>query len=120
MTTASADARPISPWLSVWLRPRQTIERIVAADPRRHVWLLASLSLIGGIAVQIVLAGWKTLLLDWRAIVGLVLVGMILGIVALYYAGFFFRWSGKLFDGRASAAEVRAAPGVSSRIFSAP
>jgi signal peptidase I len=96
MTLRSLDVPHTSPWLSVWLKPRQTIERIVAANPRRHVWLLASLGLICGAVVQLLLAGWGTVLRDWRAIVGIVLVGAIFGIIGLYYSGFFFRWSGKL------------------------
>jgi signal peptidase I len=108
MPTASADVPP-SPWLSVWFRPRQTIERIVAANPRRQVWLLASLGLICSTVLQLLLAGWISVLLDWRAGAALVVGGAIAGIVSLYYSSLFFRWSGRLFGGQASRAHIRAA-----------
>jgi signal peptidase I len=47
--------------------------------------------------------------LDWRALAGIVISGAILGVIGLYYSGFFFRWAGALFGGHASAVEVRAA-----------
>ena len=42
MSSSEQAAQP-SPWISVWLQPRQTIERILAGQPRRFVLLLAAL-----------------------------------------------------------------------------
>jgi signal peptidase I len=109
MTSPSVDAGKTSPWLSVWLSPRATIGRIVAADPRRQVWLLSSLGLMSSVAIQVLLGPWAGVLLDWRALAGLVLFGAIFGIIGLYYFAFFLRSSGELLGGRASAAEIRAA-----------
>jgi len=109
MTSPSMDAPSASPWRSAWFDPRATIGRIVAADPRRQVWLLASLGVICTIVAQVLIAGWGTALLDWRVILGIVLLGAVLGIISLYYYGFFFRYSGRLFGGHAAPAEVRAA-----------
>jgi hypothetical protein len=107
MTSEGAPAA--SPWLTTWLRPRQSITHIINTDPRHHVWLLAALGLIFGIILQLLVRGWATVLLDWRALAGIVISGAILGVIGLYYSGFFFRWAGALFGGHASAVEVRAA-----------
>src|ERR1700730_2290926 len=105
----SGDAPAASPWLTAWFKPRQSITHIINTDPRHHVWLLAALGLIFGIILQLLVRGWATVLLDWSAIAGIVIGGAILGVIGLYYSGFFFRWAGALFGGHASAVEVRAA-----------
>jgi signal peptidase I len=109
MTSASIDAPAASPWLSVWRKPRATITRIAAASPRRHVWLLAALGLIATLVGQLTLSGLTAALLDWRAILGLVLFGTIVGILGLYFSGFFYWLGGKLFGGRALPVAIRAA-----------
>jgi len=54
MTSAPNDAAPVSPWLSVWLRPRDTIERIIANDRRRHVLLIYALSYVSILLVNLI------------------------------------------------------------------
>jgi signal peptidase I len=105
----SEDVSAASPWLTTWFNPGESITHVIKTDPRHHVWLLAALGLICGIILQLLIRGLAPALLDWRAIVGIVIGGAILGIIGLYYSGFFFRWAGNLFGGHASAAEVRAA-----------
>lgn len=109
MTKTPVEPPHASPWLSAWLSPRDTITRIVAADPHRHVLLIASLGFISNVVVQLVLAGWGTVLRDWRVVAAILIAGAVVGIVGLYYLGFFLRWSGKVFGGRAAPAQVRAA-----------
>jgi len=43
MFVADGDPLKPSPWLSVWWRPRDTIERIVSTNPKHHVLVLAAL-----------------------------------------------------------------------------
>src|SRR5712691_2787277 len=107
MTSLPGDTSA-SPWLSVWLRPRDTIARILATSPRRHVLLLAALSAISGFTIELIAAGFRAELLDWRIIAALAFAGAVLGIVSLYVDGLFFRWSGRLFGGHASQAQLRA------------
>jgi signal peptidase I len=107
MTSETASAA--SPWLTTLFNPGESITHVINTNPRHHVWLLAALGLICGIILQLLIRGWAPVLLDWRAIAGIVIGGAILGIIGLYYSGFFFRWAGNLFGGHASAAEVRAA-----------
>ena len=109
MTAIHRDAPPASPWLSVWLKPRDTIGRVLATDPRRHVLLLAALGAIGGLVAEVIEAGHATQLLDWRVAALVAGGGAIVGIVSLYVYGLFFRWSGRWLGGSASPVKVRAA-----------
>jgi signal peptidase I len=93
----------------VWLKPRLTIERIVKTDPRRHLWLLASMAGIASLVAQVIQGGWMSALFDWRVGVGIVLAGAIFGLIGLYFDGFLYSLFGRLLGGRASPPEVRAA-----------
>jgi signal peptidase I len=108
MTSVQSHALQPSPWLSVWLSPRSTIERIIASNPRCHVLLLASLGAASTIVSTSIGAGRTTELLDWRTIAVVAVGSAIFGIANLYIAGFFLKWSGRLLGGRASAVEMRA------------
>jgi signal peptidase I len=109
MTSVQAHALPPSPWLSVWFSPRNTIERIVASNPRRHVLPLAALAAMSAVVLHLLNAGATTELLDWRIIAIVALVGATLGIANLYLSGLLFSWGGRVLGGRASATDVRAA-----------
>ena len=109
MTAAPADrATGPSPWLTVWLRPRDTIGRILAGDPRRHVLMLAAIGGIAYLVPQLYALGLSAELAEWRFAAGLAVVGALFGIVTVYLNGLLFRWSGRLFGGRASQAQLRA------------
>ena len=62
-----------SPWLTVWLCPRDTIERIVASNPRHHVLLLAAIGGMAGVMSWLIAAGLTNQLFDWR--VAIIAVG---------------------------------------------
>src|SRR5262245_30848761 len=109
MTAAASDAPHSSPWLSLWFSPGTTIGRIVAANPRRHVLLLAALGTMSSFVVNIISSGATTELIDWRIIAGIVIVGALYGIAALYLFGLTFWLAGRVFGGRASSAFIRAA-----------
>nr|MBP9871117.1 hypothetical protein [Nitrosomonas sp.] len=34
----------LNPWLSIWTRPRATIQQIVDVNPQRYIWVLAAVS----------------------------------------------------------------------------
>src|SRR5262244_3425828 len=102
MTSASSAAP--HPWLSLWLRPGATIERIVATNPRRHVLLLAALAAMSSFIFSAITFGSTIELLDWRIIAGIVVLGAIYGVVTLYIAGLTFWLAGKTFGGRAPSA----------------
>src|SRR5262249_17044433 len=108
MTSAPNDAAPVSPWLSVWLRPRDTIERIIATNPRRHALLIYALSYVSILLLNLIPEKITLNQLDWRIVAAVVIAGAVLCVVSLYGTAFFLRWSGKIVGGRASQAEMRA------------
>jgi signal peptidase I len=107
MTTAQQTSGQ-SPWISVWLKPRRTIEGIVATRPQHRVLLLASLSAMSGLAAWLIGYGLTLQLLDWRVWLGLAVAGVIGGILGIYATALAFRWIGWLLGGRASMPQLRA------------
>jgi signal peptidase I len=107
MTTIQPE-NPPSPWLSVWLSPRQTIERILASRPRHLVLLLVSLGTISAFAGEMIGAGVTDALLNWQVLLGLIVAGSVIGIVCLYPAALVFKWIGNLLGGHASTLQLRA------------
>ena len=105
--SSSEQAVQSSPWLSVWLKPRQTIENILSERPQRGALLLGSLSLMAGTVTQLVGLAVEWRLFDWRMAAALAIACFIAGIIGLYISGFVFKWCGRLFGGRASAAQLR-------------
>ena len=105
--TTTQDTGSRSPWMSIWLSPRQTIDHILATGPRRFVWLLAALGTIASIYSQALsfgfldgVAGARLALLprrqrrDRRSL--------------LYLNALILRGVGSLIGGRASTLELRA------------
>jgi signal peptidase I len=98
-----------SPWVSVWLKPRQTIAHILATRPRQGIWLLASLGAISGFAGQLLGFGLTSKLYDWCVLLALAVAGAVYGVVSLYLTAFVLKWIGRLLGGRASMVDLRAA-----------
>src|SRR5262249_50456681 len=98
----------MSPWLSVWFSPRGTIDRVLATDRRRGVFLLWGLSGISVFFIQLIFNGYAPLLTDWRIVAAMILIAAALAIASLLIVPFFFRWSSRIFGGRAGVAELRA------------
>lgn len=97
-----------SPWITLWLSPRQTIEHIVATQPRHLVWLLAILGTMAGFYSQLVNVGAAGQLLDWRFWLGFLLISAVFGLIWLYLNALMLSWIGKLLGGRAPALALRA------------
>jgi len=108
MTVASEDTPTPSPWLSVWFRPGNTIERVLVTGRRRDLVLLAALAAASSIASGFIDRGLTTTLLDWRFLLGAVVVATAAGIVNLYVSAVLLSWVGRIFRGRASPAQMRA------------
>jgi signal peptidase I len=107
--TAAADPR-FSPWLSVWLSPRRTVDWLVANNPRQQVLLIAAIAGISDIAVRAIdLLGPTRTLVDWRVVAAIVVLGAAAGIISLYLSACFLKWSGRLVGGHASMVAIRAA-----------
>jgi signal peptidase I len=106
MNLSEQTAQP-SPWSSVWLKPADTIERILAERPRRGVLLLGSVGLMAGSVSQLIGFGIQNRAFDWRIVIALAVACAIAGIVSLYIAAFVFSLCGRLLGGRASTADLR-------------
>jgi len=76
-----------SPWLTVWLSPRRTIEHLVTKRPTYLVWLLAVLGTIASLYSQIAVIAGTTSVLGWQTVLSVVVFGALAGIVWLYVAG---------------------------------
>jgi hypothetical protein len=100
---------PLNPWFSMWLRPRATIQQIVDTNPNRMIILLA------------ILIGW-TQALDRASsqnmgdrmslstiLATVVVVGPLIGLMAVYLYGWLIQRTGRLIGGKATLEHVRAA-----------
>jgi signal peptidase I len=97
-----------SPWISIWVEPRRTIERILAAPPRQSVvLLLAALGAIAALFQNFFHFRFAAQLFRWPVLLGLAVLGAAFGIVGLYGSALLFKAVGRLMGGRASAVELR-------------
>ncbi len=103
-----AEARQTSPFISIWWRPRQTIERIVASRPDHLVLPLAALGGVSSAVGMLTTYGAGSELINWRALLACVAGGGILGIVNLYVLAAVTGWLARKMGGQAPAAAVRA------------
>ena len=97
------------PLISIWARPRATMRHIVDTNPRHLVLQLAVLT---GVAEVFGTAGPQDFGKKFGVPLTLLLflvVGSILGVLALYVGGKLLHWSGRWLGGRASLAEVQSA-----------
>ena len=99
----------LNPWVSIWLRPRATIQKIVDTDPERHVVALAAMS---GIVQMLGNASDRNL----GDRVGLpvvltmaLLLGPFAGLIGVYLWALLLKWTGRWIGGHASAVQLRAA-----------
>ena len=102
-----AERRPMSPFISIWWRPRQTIEDIVASRPG---YMVLPLAVLGGAASAVGLLttyGAGSELTGWRALLACIVGGGILGIVNLYFFAAVTGWVARKIGGQAPAVAVR-------------
>lgn len=98
-----------NPWLSIWTRPRETIQQIIDSNPTKHVETLA---VIGGISFGINRASnlSKGDDMPWTlALFIAIVLGAVGGIIELYLNAAVLRWTGSWIGGRATSEHLRAA-----------
>jgi len=101
----SFEESQLNPLISVWLRPRKTIEYVVATQPTR--WVLA-LAVVGGMSAQLIqLMVYR--ISDWRMMLLGAIGGAALGALNLWVASYVIAWLARMMRGRGSAQAVRAA-----------
>ena len=94
-------------WLSVWLKPRVTIDRALVQYSTIQILFLAGLHLSLTVVAYVIENQLTAVLRDWRVLAAIV-GGAAIGIAFLYIGAFCFTWSGRLLGGSATAAELRA------------
>lgn len=133
LTKEQFDSLP-SPWLTMWMKPRETMRRIVYHDPKRDVHLLAafqgfvlalmwvlstflSIALVSNISYEVPeiwdggLSSLPSISFTALAIaIGTcAVIGPIAGLINLYLYGWLLRVTGRWLGGKAYPVEVRAA-----------
>ena len=106
--TSMPDESIRSPFKTLWLSPRQTIEQIVATRPTYLVWLLAILGTIASFYGQIASIDGAAYLADWRVALGFALLSAVVGIVWVYISALILSGIGRLLGGQAPALHLRA------------
>ena len=120
------DEQPLSPWLTIWIFPRNTIRQIVDTNPRKNVILLSGLAGIFGFFDRAMGNNLGDIVPFIYLILLMIILGPLLGIVAVYIGGIILNWTGSLFGGVANQLDVRAAiawsslPGLLISIFNLP
>ncbi len=112
--THSCEPRPVgvehmNPWISMGLKPQQTVHYILETGGGRSVLMLAMLV---GVARALMQVNHTALAADLQSILGVVaiaLVGVVVGLASLYLGGWLYRWIGSWFGGQAKAKDVRTA-----------
>jgi hypothetical protein len=98
-----------NPWASMWVRPRTTIQEIVDTNPRRGFW---PLSFLYGFPWVLQMCQTLSKGSDWSLTL-IFAISLILaipaGAIAYSFMAWLFHLTGKLFKGRASFTQVRAA-----------
>ncbi len=108
------NSKALNPWLSIWFKPRSTIQQIIDTNPKYLVFVLMSLS---GFSQVLDRASVKNMgdKYDWPMIVLIAaVVGPVVGIFSLYAFGWLVRWTGKWIKGKSSPVNIRAAIAWSS------
>jgi hypothetical protein len=118
----SVNEQIMNPWISIWTKPRATIQQIVDTNPERLVLLLAG---VGGFSTVLNHASTKSLgdKLDWPMLFLIAaIVGPVAGIITLYIASALIRWTGNWIGGKATSQHIRAAMAWSTvpEVFALP
>ena len=104
----------LNPWVSIWTKPRATIQQIVDTDPKNSITLLVCIS---GFAGAIGRASWKGMG-DTMELPAIFILAAVLGpftaVISLYIGSALICWTGKWIGGIASSQNIRAAMAWSS------
>jgi len=104
----------LNPWVSMWTKPRATIQQIVDTNPERLVLVLAA---IAGFSQALDRASMNSNgdTLEWPTIFLIAAIaGPISGLITLYIGSALIRWTGHWMSGNASSQNIRAAMAWSS------
>ncbi|PIS02819.1 MAG: hypothetical protein COT85_01955 [Chlamydiae bacterium CG10_big_fil_rev_8_21_14_0_10_42_34] len=97
-----------NPWLSIWTSPRATIARIVAENPNRSLWLLASIYGFCSLMNLYQSMALGAMLNTLGILVLAVVLAPLWGWISFTVWSFFVSFVGKWFKGQATFSAVRA------------
>jgi hypothetical protein len=102
-------AQEASPWFTMWIRPRSTIQRLIDIDGDPRILLLAGLAGIADVLNTATLRSQGDKM-SLAGILGIALIaGPVKGIIQLYIGGFLLRLTGRWIGGKADSETIRAA-----------
>lgn len=96
----------LNPWFSIWVRPRQTIRKIIDNNSKNMVILLA---ILGGISQTLGKASSKNLGDDYPLSIIFFIalfIGSIGGVSGLYIVSALLKWTGKWIGGQGSYDDI--------------
>jgi hypothetical protein len=99
----------VNPWLSIWVKPRDTIRRIVQFDPKYRFLILSflyGLPMLLHTAQNISLG--EDLSYTW-IVIGAVLIATFLGMLGIIIASGLLYWTGKWIGGTGTYQAIRSA-----------
>lgn len=97
----------INPWWRIWIQPRQTIQQIIAIDPKMNFWVLVlfyGITRTASLAVDLTLGD----VLPPSEIATFILIGgSLTGIIGIYFTASLFKIVGNLLGGIAESQHIR-------------
>lgn len=103
-----------NPWIWMWFTPRKVMRQIIDFDPAYRVFTLGALTGIYRLLNQAIKQGYGDFMSLPTILILCLILGSIAGILGIFISGWYFRWVGSWFGGKANAEEVRAAIAWSS------
>ncbi len=97
---------PLTPWLTIWLKPRETIQRIVKKQSDYQLFLLATLSGIAGAVQHASARDLGDTVSVPALIILIILLAPISQFIGFYFKGFILRRVGSWLGGQALTEDV--------------
>lgn len=100
---------PASPWIQIWIRPRETIRTIVRSDPDRHAIAIMAVT---GFLFALGITPFQRLVERpefMMSIAGRWISQPVLAVIGLYVFAKLLRWTGRWIGGTAPTSNLRAA-----------
>jgi len=111
---ALSGSKKLNPWISMWTKPRATMQQIVETNPRQMVLLLMAIVGISEILNKAVMKSMGDIYSLSSIFLAAFLLGPIIGLIGLYWGGALLTMTGRWLGGQASPVNVRSAIAWSS------
>jgi len=95
--------------ISIFIKPRATIQQIVDKNPEDSVMLLACLAGISNVLNRAAIRSTGDTMELFEILFFALILGPFVGVISLYSVSFFIHWTGKWIGGTSSLENIRAA-----------